>query len=244
MPRPLLALNVLLAGVSLVCVAFIVQQLAFSSPAAPPGRPRPPDAPGGAPPAPRAAPRLPATAYTVVAARNVFSPTRTEATAAAPGGGPALAVVRLNLHGVVLRDTNPIAYLEDPLTKRVAGYRVGDQIAGGTLKTIAADRVVIARPEGTVDVRLRDPLKPRPASPAPAAPVAPGAPTVAPPPGAAPGASPALVPPRVQAQPPQAQFPGGAPQIGPFIPGRRPSPSLGSRLPPSRPGDVAPQPQQ
>lgn len=234
MPRKLLVLNVLLGGVSLFCVAFIVQQVAFPAPSAPPARPRPSAAPGGTMAATRAAPRPPAAAYNVVATRNVFSPTRSEATAAAPGGGPALAVVKPNLHGVVLRDTNPIAYLEDPLTKRVAGYRIGDQIVGGTVKTITADRVVIARPEGTIDVRLRDPSKPRPAPPAPAA--APTAP-------AAPGA-PAVVPPRVQVQPPQAQTPGGPPQVSPFVPGRRPSPSLGSRLPPARPGDVAPQPQQ
>src|SRR2546425_1533713 len=43
--------------------------------------------------------------------------------------------------GVVLRDTNPIAYLEDPLTKRVAGYRIGDTIAGGRVEAITADHV-------------------------------------------------------------------------------------------------------
>ncbi|MBI2161877.1 MAG: hypothetical protein HYU25_16130 [Candidatus Rokubacteria bacterium] len=232
MGRKLLVLNVLLGGVSLFCVAFIVEQLVVSSPPAPAVRPRPPAAAGGAAAATPAAARPPAEAYDVVATRNVFSPTRTEATAA-PGGGAALAVVKLNLHGVVLRDTNPIAYIEDPLTKRVAGYRIGDQIAGGTLKTIAADRVIIARPEAEIDVRLRDPSKPRPAPPAPAAPVAPGAPGVPPPVG----------PPRVPIQQPQVT-PGGPPQFSPFIPGRRPSPSLGSRLPPARPGDAPPPPQQ
>jgi hypothetical protein len=231
--RKLLVLNVLLAGVSLFCVAFIVEQLGFSSPPAPAARPRPPAAAGPAAAATPAAPRPPAAAYNVVATRNVFSPTRTETTEA-PGAGAALAVVKLNLHGVVLRDTNPIAYLEDPLTKRVAGYRIGDTIAGGKVEAIAADRVVITRPEGTVDVRLRDPSKPRPAPPAPAA--APGAPGV-------PGAPPAVGPPRVPIQQPQVT-PGVPPQLSPFIPSRRPSPSLGSRLPPTRPGDAPPQPQQ
>ena len=239
MPRPLLVLNVLLAGASVFCVAFIAQQLVLSHPSAAPARPRPPAAPGGGIARAPEPPRPPASAYNVVAARNVFSPTRTEATAAAPGSGAALAVVKPNLHGVVLRDTNPIAYLEDPLTKRVAGYRVGDSIAGGTVTTIAADRVVIARPEGAIDVRLRDPSKPRPAAPAPAVPPAP---TVTTPPGVlAPGVPPGVVPPRVQVQPPQFQTPSGPPQVSPFVPSRRPSPSLGSRLPPPRASDVQPQ---
>ena len=237
MGRKLLLLNVLLGGVSLLGVAVIVQELVFPPPG-PSARPRPPAAAGGAAAATPAAPRPPAAAYNVVATRNVFSPTRTETTEA-PGGGAALAVVKPNLHGVVLRDVNPIAYLEDPLTKRVAGYRIGDQIAGGTLKTIAADLVVIARPEGTIDVRLRDPSKPRPAPPA----AAPGAPGVTPP-GGVPGAPPGVVPPRVPIQPPQVLTPGVPPQLSPFIPSRRPSPSLGGRLPPMRPSDVPPQPQQ
>ena len=216
MGRKLLVLNVLLGGVSLFCAAFIVEQLGFSSPSAPAARPRPPAAAGAAAAATPAAPRPPAAAYNVVATRNVFSPTRTETTEA-PGAGAALAVVKLTLHGVVLRDTNPIAYLEDPLTKRVAGYRIGDTIAGGKVEAIAADRVVIARPEGTVDVRLRDPSKPRPAPPAPAA--APGAPGV-------PGAPPAVGPPRIPIQPPQVQNPGGLPPSSPLLPSRRPLPSL------------------
>jgi hypothetical protein len=234
--RKLLVLNVLLGSVSLFCVAFIVQELVFPPPG-PSARPRPPAAAGGAAAATPAALRPPAAAYNIVATRNVFSPTRTETTEA-PGGGAALAVVKPNLHGVVLRDVNPIAYLEDPLTKRVAGYRIGDQIAGGTVKTIAADLVVIARPEGTIDVRLRDPSKPRPAPPA----AAPGAPGVTPP-GGVPGVPPGVVPPRVPIQQPQVT-PGVPPQLSPFFPGRRPSPSFGSRLPPTRPSDVPPQPQQ
>jgi hypothetical protein len=74
-------------------------------------------------------------------------------------------VVKLNLFGVVLRDGEPRAYLEDPTTKRVAGYRVGDAVGGGSVQAIAADHVVIARSGGTVDVQLRDPSRPRPAPP-------------------------------------------------------------------------------
>jgi len=163
MPKRLLILNVLLGGVGLFCVAFIVQQLVWAPPPLT-GRPRPvtpPSGPAGRPPVPHA----PVSAYNVIASRSLFSPTRSEAPATATTGA-LLGGPKPNLQGVVLRDTNPIAYLEDPLTKRVAGYRIGDTIAGGRVEAITADHVLISRPDGNMDVRLRDPSKPRPAPPA------------------------------------------------------------------------------
>jgi len=143
------------------------------------------------------------------------------------------------------------------MTKRVAAYRVGDPVAGGTLTTIAADRVIIARPEGPLDVRLRDPSKPRPA-PALAAP--PSAGVFPPTPG---GLGPGAVAPGVQALPP-AVGPGGqavTPQIqqlppglpgsmglGPFGAGVGGRPFPGRRLPvppvPGAPASPPPPPSQ
>jgi len=77
-----------------------------------------------------------------------------------------------NLYGVVLGGGGPVAYLEDPATKRVAGYRTGDMVAGGTIRRITADHVLIARPEGVLEVRLDDSAKPRLPAPGPA--LAPG----------------------------------------------------------------------
>ena len=245
MPRRLLAVNVVLAGLSLLCVGLIVKQLIGSRPAAP-SRSRPPAATPAAPPSAAGSPRLPAEAYNVIATRNLFSPTRSETPGAGMAGGPAVNIVKPSLHGVVLRDGAPIAYLEDPLTKRIAGYRVGDPIAGGTVQTISADAVVIVRPEGTVDVRLRDPSKPRPQAPAAAGqPPVPGqtpgagqppAPSPLPTPGALPPTPRAFTPPPVlqpgqPLPPPALQQPApGLPTPGPFS---RPSPSLGRRLPPA-----------
>src|SRR2546425_361323 len=128
MPRRLLAVNVVLASVSLLCAGFIVKQLTGSrAPAV--SRARPPAATPAAPTPNADSPRLPAQAYSVIATRNLFSPTRTEMPGAGLAGGPPINIVKPNLHGVVLRDGAPIAYLEDPLTKRIAGYRIGDQIA-------------------------------------------------------------------------------------------------------------------
>lgn len=229
MPRRLLLANVLLVMIAALCVAYIVRELT-ATPPAPPRRARPPAAASA--PAPPAVPR-PATAGTwaVVVARNLFSPTRSDGPATPVAASPAAA--RPYLYGVVLREGGTVAYLEDPATKRVAGYRVGDAIGGGTLRTIAADHVVIARADGELAVRLRDPSKPRPAAAPPATapagvPRPPGAPPTAPPPAAIPGVRPGLVPPGVL---PRGVF--QPPQTGmPFIPSRRLSPFMFPRTPP------------
>jgi hypothetical protein len=241
MPRKFMALNLALAAVATLLIVYIVRQFVAPMPLPVGGR-------RAATPPPTAAavdmPRPPASAYTMVAAKNLFSPTRTEApvgatTAAAP-------LVRPNLFGVVVRDTGSIAYLEDPTTKRVAGYRVGDRIVGGTVQTIKADGVVIDRPEGPVNVRLHDPGKPRPAQPTAAATqpsVAPALPGVIPPatpqaaapqvarPPVPPGQPPAGTAPRPPG--PVVLPPGAQPLAPPVIPGRRPlPPNLLRRLPP------------
>jgi hypothetical protein len=176
----------------------------------------------------------------VIATRNLFSPTRTETPGTGVTGGPAIPVVKPSLHGVVLRDGAPIAYLEDPLTKRIAGYRIGDPIAGGTVQTISADAVVINRPDGAVDVRLRDPSKPRPAIP-PAAgqPLVPGQ-TVTPGQQPVPGQQPGVIQPQPGGPVPTPGVVGPRPfippqsmgQPPPGVPFTRPAPSLGRRLPP------------
>src|SRR5207247_1682843 len=182
MSRRLLAINALLLVTSLVSVGGIVKHLATSHTVSAP-RSRP--AAGATALGPTTEePRPPAQAYNVIASRNLFNPTRSESAVAATPGGPALNIVKPNLHGVVLRDGSPIAYLEDPQTKRIAGYRIGDPIAGGTVQTISADAVVISRPDGMVDVRLRDPSKPRPAPPQPTG--QPGVPGQQPVPGQSP----------------------------------------------------------
>jgi hypothetical protein len=244
-PRRLLLLNVLLGGVSVACAALIAWQLAAPWPS------RVPRAGTAAPAAPAPAveaSRPPATAYNVVALRNVFSPARSEGPATVTGGPAAFGAAKPNLYGVVLRDQNPIAYLEDPLTRRVAGYRIGDAIAGGTLQTIDADRVVIARPEGPIDVKLRDPSKPR----APTAPPVPAPGAVAP--GMVPPGQPSIIVPGAPVPPSilapgriAPQLPPGAPGtgVGPFgFPGGRPSPSLGRRTPVPPITGAPPAPQQ
>ncbi len=100
--------------------------------------------------------RPPLETYTVVATRNLFSPNRSES--GVQTGTPASS---LFLYGVVIGDGVRVAYLEDPLTKRLAEYRVGDPVAGGRLDQIEADHVVIRQGGVRLTVMLKDPRKPR-----------------------------------------------------------------------------------
>ena len=241
MPRRFVALNLALAAAATLLIMYIVRQFVAPMPLPVGGR----RAAGPAMSTVTDTAKTPASAYNVVAARNLFSPTRTEAPSST--AVTALPVTRPNLFGVVVRDSGSIAYLEDPTTKRVAGYRVGDKIQGATVQAIKADGVTIDGPGGPMDVRLHEPSKPRAtpaaatATPPSAAPALPG---VIPPAPAAtvPGspqpaqpvpqpAQPGMVPP--VAQPPVVGVPGQPGVTPPVIPGRRPlPPNLLRRLPP------------
>jgi hypothetical protein len=237
MPKKLLIINAILVTIAAGSVVFIARQLMAPMPMPLPTRGRPAPATPTTAGTPESA-RLPGAAYDVVASKNLFSPSRAEAPVSAITAN-APPVAKPNLFGVVLREGSPVAYLEDPASKRVSGYRVGDSVAGGTVQTINADSVVITRPDGKLDVRLRDPGKPRPATAA-----TPGAqpvanmplPGVIPPPTAPPSAA-APVP----AQP-GIQQPGQPGQPVPVIPpGRRPLPPNLLRRLPQTPTADAPQ---
>jgi hypothetical protein len=236
MSRELIVLNAAFALIALAAIGYVVRELRAPAPAPDVARrPIPEAAP--AVPAARAAAETPPGAYGVVAARNLFSPTRTEAPPPPVAAGQTTA--KPSLYGILVTDTFHVAYLEDPITKRVAGYRIGDSVAGGKLTQIAADFVVLNRPDGDVNVRLRDPFKPRAATPVPAVPGAPPRAVVPSTPGAqgtpaVPGGPP--VQPTQPIQPiPQPPTPGlGPPTAGPPILPRRPlPPSLSRRLPPA-----------
>ncbi|PYM36933.1 MAG: hypothetical protein DME17_08980 [Candidatus Rokuibacteriota bacterium] len=225
MSKGFLALDGLLVIASIFFATQIWRSIVAPSPIAG-ARSRPPAASASLARGPAATPagaRAPLASYAVIGTKSLFSPARTEGEAAA---GPAQSGPKPFLYGVVLATDLSIAYLEDPGSKRVTGYRVGDAIAGGTLTVIAPDHVVLKRSDGMVDVPLRDPAKPRAALPE-AAPPAGGAPT-APAPTAFPQPSPV---PGVPPQLPASALPGAFPQ----------PPGLRRRLP-VLPGPGAPQP--
>lgn len=153
MSRRLLTLNVVLAIVSIALAAGLVRTLIVRRALPPPGAPRTATVPAPAP-ATQNIDSSPSD-YAVIAARNLFNPNRSETTVAmAPVAKPIL-------HGVVINGAKGRAFLEDPAAKRIAGYSAGDMIGGGQIQRISDDRVVIARPEGRLEVLLRDPSKPK-----------------------------------------------------------------------------------
>lgn len=167
MSRRLLALNVLVGLLGCLFAAGLVRELLTPVPLPPPSPPRAAQPARVATQAP--APPVVAASYAVVASRNLFSPSRSEGAA-----GPAVtAGPRPFLHGVVMDGAKSRAFLEDPVAKRTFGYSVGDTVAGGRVQSISGDRVIIARPDGLLEILLQDPAKPRPVTAAPVA--APGA---------------------------------------------------------------------
>jgi hypothetical protein len=196
--KKILALNVVLAGVAVFLAIWLVRDLAATRPLPPPPAARKtPGAPGTESPVQENAAPDRLTAYNVIVAKYLFSPSRTE-------GAPEVVkpVVPLPpkpiLLGVVVDGPASRAYLEDPSTKRVFGYQVGDNVAGGKLEKIGDDRIQISRSDGVMDVMLRDPAKPRPPAPVqatpPGAPGAPVPPRAENPPAAAPPAMPGRLP--------------------------------------------------
>jgi hypothetical protein len=160
---PLRMLNIALALVGCLLAAALTRELMAAHPLPSPPVPRATRAVATAPPPSASAPPS-AAGYGVIATKNLFSASRAE-TAAGP---VAAAGPKPVLHGVVLDGPKSRAYLEDPLVKRTFGYTVGDTLGGGRVESIAADRVVIGHGDGSVEVLLRDPSKPRPTPPAPA----------------------------------------------------------------------------
>lgn len=77
-----------------------------------------------------------------------IAPARPSAEAAAPSGD------RPRLQGVVIRETGAVAYIQNPRTNGVAGYRIGDAFGASILETIEEDRVVLRGPNDTIELRI------------------------------------------------------------------------------------------
>src|SRR5262245_30281825 len=95
---------------------------------------------------------------TEIAVGNLFDPQRLGRSAPQPTSSSSLV-----LQGVVVDGATGRAFIEEPNTRRVAGFSVGDMVAGGAIQQIADDRVIIATPTGLMEILLRDPSRPKPA---------------------------------------------------------------------------------
>ena len=161
MSRPVLALNLSMAGLS-VFFSIRLGHALFSPDLQSPSRTARPVA--VAPPrnhdvVPNSrSPRV----YDVIATRTIFHPNRSEPTrseAIAPILPPAPT---LALYGVVINGDTRLAYLQDLATKQMFGYTTGDKLAGGQVERIEPDRVVIMRADGPIEVMLHRPREPLP----------------------------------------------------------------------------------
>ena len=226
MPRRLIVLNVVLGLASLAFTVGIVRALLVKRPIPPPPTVR---TVAPAPPRPAAAPAPENPEGDAIIAQNLFNPARSEKATVAV----AVAVVKPILHGIVIEGTKSRAFLEDPTMKRVGGYSVGDTVSGGTLQKIADDRVVIARPEGLVEVLLQDPSKPKPPPVAVAGPPVTAVPRAAPPEGIPSGPAVAVPPPASGAVPLGQMAPVQVPpgQVGPSPTGAPPADQSSAGLP-------------
>jgi hypothetical protein len=196
--RRFVLLNVVLVAVAVVFAVLLIRDYSRKiplPPAPPPRRAQASASPEATPASTSADEKL--TIYNVIVAKHLFNPSRSEGgpapTAPAPPPPP-----KPTLLGVVVDGQKSRAYLEDAVTKRVFGYRIGDSVSGGRLDKITDDKVVIVRPDGAIDVLLRDPSKPKPQTPtsagAPAQPGQPAVPQAGAPQPSSPGAPPGQPP--------------------------------------------------
>ena len=156
--KRLLGVNTLLAGLSVGLSFYIVWEMTAPLGPSIDTPPAPVSAAVVEPDIPlRATPAV----YAAIGSRNLFSPTRTDTQKVDPAVA-ALAAMRLNLFGVVLAGDRSIAYLEDPGSKRVYAYRLGDSVAGGTIRVIESSHIVLERRHQRLEVQLHDPSRPKP----------------------------------------------------------------------------------
>ena len=141
----MLTFNGLLAAISTLLVVYIVRELVTPFGKPPPVQPAAvaamvPDSPS------RPTAVVSQARNTLIVARNLFSPDRSDSPGggAATAGAPATARVKPQLFGVVLGQI-ATAYLEDPITKHVGGYRVGEVVAGASIRAIEATGWWISR---------------------------------------------------------------------------------------------------
>ncbi len=216
MSKKLIVLNAAIAGVAVVLAVWLVRDLAAKRPLPAPPAPRKAAAAADEP-ATENSSREQLAAYNVIVSKYLFNPQRAEG-APEVAAKPAVPLPpKPVLLGVVVDGPGSRAYLEDPATKRVFGYQVGDRVAGGKLEKITDDRIQISRSDGQMEVMLRDPSKPKPPAPQPspaaAAPTTPAPPIssgarVEPPPQTPPMPGRPPVPPRSLRRVPLEQQPG------------------------------------
>lgn len=160
--RPLLVLDIFLIVVSAALIFSISCALLGPDSLSPIQTRRALDAPS--PPNDRGRAGRGPVGYDVIATRNLFDPGRSEATRSAGVTPDAALQPKPLLYGVILSDDRGLglAYFQDPATRRIAGYRIGDAVAGGRIESIERDRVLIRRGAELVEVSINRSHTPSP----------------------------------------------------------------------------------
>lgn len=167
-PKPLLALNVVLVGSSTLLFVSVVRALFAPHPLTTIHPHHPVEVVAGSPTRGDGPSTRRSSGYDVIAARNLFHPNRSEPTRSGLVAQDVTLPTKPVLYGVVLSDDAGLAFLEDPATKRIFGYRIGDNWAGGRVERIETDRVVIRLAGGQMEVFLSGLRSPKQAETTPA----------------------------------------------------------------------------
>lgn len=88
-----------------------------------------------------------------------FRVTFPPAAAQSPAPRPATAARTKGLpevQGIIVRDEGAVAYIRDPQTNQVKGYRVGDKVGDAVIEKIGEREVVLTTPTGRIEVRLEE----------------------------------------------------------------------------------------
>jgi hypothetical protein len=107
--------------------------------------------------------------YELIATRSLFSPNRTDSALLETTGRAELTTPTVALYGVAISDDTRVAFVQDLATKQISSYKTGDRLAGGFLERIEADRVVIMRADGPIEVLLHRPKESQSLAPSPQA---------------------------------------------------------------------------
>jgi hypothetical protein len=91
---------------------------------------------------------------TPMTARREPRPERSAAPEGSSAAFPLSTEGRPHLQGIVIGDGGAVAYIQNPRTKGVAAYRVGDTLGTSVLETIEEDRVVLRGPNETFELRI------------------------------------------------------------------------------------------
>jgi len=93
--------------------------------------------------------------YDIVAAGNLFNPSRSAMEKPVQGSPPVSKKDLPQLFGTVIMGDERLAILEDRSARKTSLYKVNDSVSGFVLSRILEDRVILQRGDDSLEVKLR-----------------------------------------------------------------------------------------